>query len=133
MMQVQIPRNFSVNVNFRDSFPYNPLKRQYESKLLKSASIAVLTKYDEFFNDRVTLYRKKVIVHVSISMKEKESFENTKKKQISKEVYVFSPRYEDIPLRCLIDKGIKVSIIKANTDSFIVARTLLMSLSTVAK
>lgn len=81
----------------------------------------------------MTLYRKKVIVHVSISMKEKESFENAKKKQISKEVYVFSPRYEDIPLRCLIDKGIKVSIIKANTDSFIVARTLLMSLSTVAK
>lgn len=63
-----------------------------------------------------------------------ESFENAKKKkQISKEVYVFSPRYEDIPLRCLIAKGIKVSIIKANTDSFIVARTLLMSLSTVAK
>lgn len=127
-----IPRNFSVNVNFRDCFPYNPLKHQYESKLLKSASIAVLTKYDEFFNDRVTLYRKKVIVHVSISMKEEESFENAKKK-ISKEVYVFSPRYEDIPLCCLIDKGIKVSIIKANTDSFIVARTLLMSLSTVAK
>lgn len=100
--------------------------------MFKSASIAVLTKYDEFFNDRVTLYRKKVIVHVSISMKEEESFENAKK-QISKEVYVFSPRYEDIPLRCLIDKGIKVSIIKANTDSFIVARTLLMSLSTVAK
>lgn len=100
--------------------------------MFKSASIAVLTKYDEFFNDRVTLYRKKVIVHVSISMKEEESFENAKK-QISKEVYVFSPRYEDIPLRCLIAKGIKVSIIKANTNSFIVARTLLMSLSTVAK
>lgn len=132
-MKVLIPNNFSVIINFRNCFPYNPLKHQYESKLFKSASIAVLTKYDEFFNDRVTLYRKKVIVHVSISMKEKESFENAKKKQISKEVYVFSPRYEDIPLRCLIDKGIKVSIIKANTDSFIVARTLLMSLSTVAK
>lgn len=83
-MLVLIPRNFSVNVNFRNCFPYNPLKHQYESKLFKSASIAVLTKYDEFFIDRVTLYRKKVIVHVSISMKEKKSFENAKKNKFQK-------------------------------------------------
>lgn len=83
-MKVLIPNNFSVIINFRNCFPYNPLKHQYESKLFKSASIAVLTKYDEFFNDRVTLYRKKVIVHVSISMKEKESFENAKKNKFQK-------------------------------------------------
>lgn len=63
---------------------------------------------------------------------ERESFENANN-EFQKEIYVFITRNEDILHCCLIDKEIKVSIIKAKTNSFIVARTLLMSLSTVAK
>lgn len=55
-----------------------PLKHQYESTLSKSASIALSKKMINFLKTEWPLYRIKVTINVSISLRERESFENAK-------------------------------------------------------